>query len=290
MGLVWSWANLVVVIVTLIAAPLIGGILNGFDRKLTAHMQGRIGPPIVQPFYDVIKLWQKERIAVNRIHLVWAWSYLVLVIASLMLLVLRQDLLVLLFTLAFASISLILGAYSVKSPYSNVGAYREIMQLFAYEPVLILAAVAIYLRTGSFMISEIFRASEPLLAYFPLVFIALLVVLTIKMRKSPFDIAASHHAHQEIVRGILTEYSGKYLALIEIAHWYELILVLGLISLFWANPIWAGILIALGAFFVELVVDNSTARVTWPWMLKFVWSAGIGLAILNIAGLLAVAY
>jgi len=115
--------------------------------------------------------------------------------------------------------------------------------------------------------------------------VALLIILTIKMRKSPFDISASAHAHQEIVRGVYTEYSGPYLALIELTHWYELLLVLGIIGLFWATSVWAAAALAIAAFLLEIVVDNIEARMTWPWMIKFVWTTGIGLSVVNIAAL-----
>jgi len=114
------------------------------------------------------------------------------------------------------------------------------------------------------------------------VFVAVLLILTIKMRKSPFDLSTCHHAHQELVQGITTEYSGPYLALIELTHWYELVLVLGLVVLFWAQPIWAGLLLALVAFFIELVIDNICARMTWSWMVKLTWSVGIILCLVNL--------
>ncbi len=47
-------------ILFLLLAPIIGGLVSGIDRKLTARMQGRVGPPIFQPFYDVGKLLEKE--------------------------------------------------------------------------------------------------------------------------------------------------------------------------------------------------------------------------------------
>ena len=50
------WVRL---LIYLVAAPLLGGILEGWDRRITARMQARRGPPILQPFYDVLKLWQK---------------------------------------------------------------------------------------------------------------------------------------------------------------------------------------------------------------------------------------
>jgi len=196
--------------------------------------------------------------------------------------VLGQDLLITIFVLAFGGFSLIMGAYAVKSPYANFGAQREILQMVAYEPILMLAALAIYMQTHSFMVKDVFKLNHPLLISLPLIFVALLIVLTIKMRKSPFDISASAHAHQEIVRGVYTEYSGPYMALIELTHWYELLLVLGIIGIFWAtNPI-VGVVLALAAFVLEIVVDNIEARMTWPWMIKFVWTTGISLSVVNI--------
>lgn len=277
--------DLLTVIATIVLGPLVGGLLFGFDRKLTARLQGRYGPPIVQPFYDFIKLWSKSRIVANQSQMMYVYGYLLFTITALCLLALRQDLLIIIFVLAFGGVSLIMGAFSVKSPYSNIGAQREILQMVAYEPVLMLAAVAIYLQTGSFMVSDIFKLQQPLLFSLPLVFVALLIILTIKMRKSPFDISASAHAHQEIVRGVYTEYSGPYLALIELTHWYELLLVLGIIGLFWATSVWAAAALAIAAFLLEIVVDNIEARMTWPWMIKFVWTTGIGLSVVNIAAL-----
>lgn len=115
-----------------------------------------------------------------------------------------------------------------------------------------------------------------------MVFLSLLFVMTIKMRKSPFDFSASHHAHQELIKGLTTEFSGPQLAIIELTHWYELVLLFGLISLFFAKPFWVGILIAAASFFMEIVIDNISARMTWKWMLKAVWLLGIGAAMTNI--------
>ncbi len=64
-------------------------------------------------------------------------------------------------------------------------------------------------------------------------------ILTIKLRKSPFDLSTCHHAHQELVKGLLTDYSGPFLALTEMAHWFEVVLLLGLCTLFWATS-WSG--------------------------------------------------
>ncbi|MGO8943708.1 MAG: respiratory chain complex I subunit 1 family protein [Syntrophobacteraceae bacterium] len=273
----------ILVIATIVLAPIVGGLLFGIDRRITARLQGRFGPPILQPFYDILKLLGKDSIAVSKMQFVWIYAYLVLMIASLLCLVLQSDFLVLVFLLGFAGVSLVLGGFSTKSPYSHFGANRELLQILAYEPVLLLLAIAIYAQNGTFLISEIVIHEQPLLMSLWPLFIAVLYVLTIKMRKSPFDISTSHHAHQEIVKGITTEYSGPFLALYHLAEWYEIVLVLGVIALFWANPLWIGLLIAFAAFLLELVVDNIAARMTARWMVRLSWSVGLTLGILNVA-------
>lgn len=272
----------VIILLVLFAAPVLGGLLSGIDRIITARMQGRVGPPLLQPFYDVFKLLGKERFLVNQRQVLWAIGYLALIITSLAMLCLGSDLLVIVFVMAFAAICFVLGGLSTKSPYSHIGSQRELLQMLSYEPVLILLAIGVFMQNQSFLVKDIFAQPEPLLFSLPLVFIAVLLILTIKMRKSPFDLSTCHHAHQELVQGITTEYSGPYLALIELTHWYELVLVLGLVVLFWAQPVWAGLLLALAAFFIELVIDNICARMTWSWMVKLTWTVGIILCLVNL--------
>ncbi|MCR4436720.1 MAG: NADH-quinone oxidoreductase subunit H [Clostridiales bacterium] len=274
--------NIILAVVTIIVAPFLGGLLSGIDRKISARMQNRFGPPIFQPFFDVFKLLGKERIAVNQTQMVYAFGYLFFAVASLIMLVLKQDLLMLMFVLAFSNVSIIMGAMSVRSPYSKIGAQREIIQMMSYEPVLLLMVVGVYLTTKSFMIDSIFTHGQPLLYNLPLVFLAFIFILTIKLRKSPFDFSTSHHGHQELIKGLTTEFSGPQLAVIEVTHWYELVLLMGLIVLFFAKPLWVGILIALVCYFIEMVIDNISARVTWKWMLKASWIVGIGAAMTNI--------
>ena len=274
--------NILLAVIAIIAAPIIGGLLTGIDRKITARMQNRFGPPILQPFYDFFKLLGKESIAVNQTQMVYVLGHLFFAIGALVMLVLQQDLLMMMFILAFSAISLIMGAMSVRSPYSKVGAQREIMQMMAYEPVLLIMVVGVYKTTGSFMISSIFEHNDPLLFSLPLVFLSFIYVLTIKLRKSPFDFSTSHHGHQELIKGLTTEFSGIQLALIELTHWIDLVVLLGLITLFFAQPIWVGIIIALVAYFFEIVIDNISARVTWQWMVKVTWVVGIGAALVNI--------
>lgn len=193
------------------------------------------------------------------------------------------DLLLLFFVLTVGAVFQVVGAVCVPSPYSNVGAQRELLLMLAYEPILILVFVGFAMCTGSFSIAAVFQLEQPLLLKMPLLFLALGYALTIKLRKSPFDIAASHHGHQELVRGVQTEYSGPYLALIEIAHWLDLVLILGLCAMFWHTS-FVGMAILVGAsLFTEILIDNITARLTWQWMVqKKSLLLGMGLALVNL--------
>ena len=269
-------------IAALFLAPLAVGVITGMDRRVTARLQSRLGPPILQPFYDIAKLLGKEPMLANHWLAFCSMLYLAGAVTSVVLFFLQADLLLIFFVQAVGSVFLVIGALTVPSPYSQIGAHRELLQIIAYEPLLILVIVGIFMATGSFKIDAVYAMEQPLLFKLPLLFLVLGLALTIKLRKSPFDISASHHAHQEIVRGVYTEYSGPYLAIVEIAHWFEIVLILGLISLFWSTSI-VGMVLLLGiTYFVEILVDNTTSRMTWRWMLSTAWVTGITFSLLNL--------
>ena len=192
------------------------------------------------------------------------------------------DFLLVIFALTLAGVFFVLGGFKSSSPYSFVGAHREALQMMSYEPAVMLVAVGMYMVTGSFQIRDIVAYPHALVLDLPGIFLALLFILPIKFRKSPFDLATSHHAHQEIVKGITTEFSGRTLALIEIAHWYEYVLVLFMGYLFFANNFWWGVLIASFIFELVILVDNASARVRWQWMLGGAWVAALVLGGFNI--------
>jgi len=278
-----SWLWLIGAVLFLVLAPVAGGLIAGIDRKITARMQGRVGPPVLQPFYDVGKLFEKERVVVTTAQNFYVLAYLVFIALSGAIFFAGGDLLLTVFAFTLAHVFLVLGAYAVHSPYSHIGAERELIQVMAYEPMIILVVVGFYMVTGSFFVDAIAAATVPAIAYLPGVFIGFAAILTIKLRKSPFDISTSHHAHQEIVKGITTEFSGSTLAQIEIAHWYENIFLLGLVYLFFAwNPVIAIIAVAV-TYVAEIYIDNVTARVRWQAALKSGWlAAALGIANLAI--------
>jgi ech hydrogenase subunit B len=272
-------------ILALILAPLAGGLIAGLDRRVTARVQSRFGPPILQPFYDVAKLFGKEPRMGNVWQIFCAYIYLLGAAVSVFLFFAGADLLLLFFVQAIGAVFLVFGALARPSPYSQIGAQRELMQILTYEPLLILVFVGLAKATGSFKVAVIWSHPEPLLLQLPLLYLVLTTALSIKLRKSPFDFSTSHHGHQEIVKGVLTEYSGPYLGLIELAHWYEVVLVLGICALFWSTGI-IGLAILLGVtYFAEILVDNTTARLTWRWMLGSALLAGLALSFLNLVWL-----
>jgi len=278
--------NTYIPVLFVVLAPIIGGLLIGIDRKLTARMQSRIGPPILQPFYDAIKLWGKQPFLASGLQPVLAFGYFGFNVAAYVLLAFGEDLLLMIFTVAVANICLIVAAFNSKSPYSNIGAKRELLGMMSCEPVMILAALNISIMTGTFMIQGIFNITVPLLPYLPLTFLAMIPVLVVGMKKSPFDVSASGHAHQELVRGIYTEFSGYTLALIELGHWTKVTLMLSFVALFWAPNLVVGAALALALFFVTLVIDNVYPRLDWKNMVKTTWTVGFLLIIANIIGLI----
>ncbi|MCL1790082.1 MAG: NADH-quinone oxidoreductase subunit H [Peptococcaceae bacterium] len=263
-----------------VLAPFIGGLIAGVDRKITARMQGRYGPPLLQPFYDVFKLLQKENMAVNKHQQFYVLSFLVFVVVAGAIFFAGGDLLLSIFALTLASVFLVVAAYSTFSPYAYVGAERELLQIMAYEPMVILTIVGMYMVTKSFNVVDIAAYDGIMFLKLPAIFLGFVFILTIKLRKSPFDISMSHHAHQEIVRGLTTEFSGKELAYIEISHWYENVMLLGLVFLFFAsNPILA-LLVVAATYFLEIFIDNANSRLKWQnvlfssWVIAFVLGAG----------------
>jgi ech hydrogenase subunit B len=265
-----------------LAVPLAGGLVAGVDRRLSARMQSRWGPPLLQPFYDVRKLVRKETIVVRRSQNFYIYFYFGFMVFTACLFFTGNDILLTIFALTLADIFLVLAAYKASSPYSFIGAERELILMMATEPMVLLTAVGMYLVTRSFYVADIMRHPVPLVLTLPGLFAGYVFILVFKMRKSPFDISASHHAHQELVRGITTEFSGKTLALIEMAHWYETMVFLGIGALFFTAIPWLAAAAAALIFVFVILVDNVFARVRWQLALSSGWIAAAALGVGNI--------
>ena len=260
-------------ILFIILAPIFGGLLAGIDRVVSARMQGRVGPPLLQPFYDVGKLLQKEARQVNPVAEPLLLGHLGFMAVTGALLLGGTDLIFIAFVFALAALLLVLAAGSVNSPYSFAGAERELVVLLASEPFFILMMAGVCKVTGASTFAGVMASPQLVALQLPGVLLAFLLVATIKLRKSPFDISVSHHPHQELVSGLTTDMSGRLLAYVEMAHWYESALLGAFMVLMfnWSIPL--GLLAFAIAYALEILVDNSTSRAKWQLVLRSTWVA-----------------
>ena len=156
----------------------------------------------------------------------------------------------------------------------------------SYEPMLLIMTVGFFTATQSFDIASLRALPMPIIVMLVPIFLGMVFILTIKLRKSPFDLSYSHHAHQEIVKGITTEMSGRTLAIVDVMHWCESVLFLMWVGMFfiWDNPISfavAAIVMALVWFF-EVWIDNNFARVKWQLCLKLAWLVALVMGVVNL--------
>jgi formate hydrogenlyase subunit 4 len=220
----------------LTAFGLIFGLFyKGVDRKLSAHMQGRIGPPLRQPFRDVVKLFTKENIIPeNAISWIFNLAPLVGLVATITILLYlplggfqplfmgKGDLILILYLLLIPSLAMVVGGFSSGSPYATVGAQREMATMMAYEFPLAIIIISIAWRLslegGTAVFSLTTMSSIPVwniagpLGFigFIILLLVLLIVTPAELSKIPFD---SPEAETEIAGGLLVEYSGRNLAM-----------------------------------------------------------------------------
>lgn len=283
--------EIILVIAYVLLAPFIGGLLEGIDRKISARMQRRVGPPLFQPFYDVIKLFSKQVIIVSRSQMFFLLPYMILMILTGVMFFAGTDILMCFFVMTTGATFLYFAAMVTSTPYSTMGANRELIQMLAYEPAVLLTCVGFYLARGTFNVSDIAVSNISAIMYLPGFFVSFVFILTIKMRKSPFDLATSHHMHQEIVKGLTTEMGARNLAIFQVTEWYENVFLMGVVGLYIINSTWWSVIVAIAVvlvtYFIEILIDNTSARVKWDTMVKLSWgvtalSAGVNLIILMI--------
>jgi ech hydrogenase subunit B len=268
-------------IILIIIAPIIGGLIYGFERVVRARMQNRQGPPILQPFYDMFKLIDKQAFIINPYHSILGIMHFITLWVVVAFVILGENLLYVVFLHLLSSIFIVLAGFSVKSIFSHIGANRELLSIIAYEPILIMLAVGFFMLNGTFDIETI-RSSSSELVFMFFLFLAFLLVIPVKLKKSPFD---ATEAHQEIVGGVEVEFSGIFFEFLYMAKWLEYVFIYSLLMLFAGDSILLGIALFIGVFFLVNLVDNSTARVKINHLIKIVLAIGLTLGLLNLIGL-----
>jgi ech hydrogenase subunit B len=271
-------------IILIILAPVIGGFFYGLERVVRARMQNRQGPPILQPFYDMYKLIDKRSSIVHPMHVTLAILHFITVWIVVALVILGFNFLYVIFVHLLATMFIILAGFSVRSVYSHIGSNRELLAMLAYEPIFILTATGFYMLNGTYDISVI-RQEESQIFSLIFLFLAYLLTMPLKLKKSPFDAC---EAHQEIVGGVEVEYSGIYFEFLYMAKWLEYFFVYSLLLLFAGNSVLLGAVLLAAVFLLINLVDNSTSRVNIVDTVKIVMWIGLTLSIVNILGLVYV--
>ena len=292
---------------------LCGNLLIGIDRKLVARMQKRVGPPILQPFYDFFKLCGKETIIPAAAS---KTTFLLAPLVGLAALVVLQlfipirgfsafsgtaDIIVLLYLLLIPALAGILGAAASGSPYAGVGLSREMVTVIACELPLVLVLLAIAKAvgdgTGAGLCFSMGAISEYQIAHGSLICkasmipaaIAFLMVIPGETGNHPFDAA---EAETEICEGMLAEYSGAPLAVYKLTHAIKVLTLTSLFVALFLGGVGVGIpavdalivfalCIVVTAIFISLV-HAVTARLKIEQLFKYYWTVVSGLALVSL--------
>lgn len=266
-------------------------------RKVSALVQWRVGPPLFQPFYDIMKLMGKEiLIPQDAQRTVFIVAPLVglagVLLLSTMLwrITITQtafvgDIIVAIYLMVLPSLALILGSSASASPHAAIGTSREMKLVMGYELPLVLAIVIVIIKTGGQLnLAAIAEYTPALSISGMLAFLAALLCVQAKLGFVPFDIAESE---TEVASGIIIEYSGALLAAWKVMHAMMLVaLPLFLVMVFLGGfgtagwPLVAGIGKYVLILVLMILIKNTNPRVRIDQAMKFFWVyCGIALVI-----------
>ena len=258
----------------------LGLMLKGFDRRVAARLQGRVGPPLAQPFYDLVKLARKRTMVPDiAAEPVFLGAPLIGAVSMLLAAALVPipgvyspnpllgDLLVLLYLLAVPAVVLMIAGSASGSPFGAIGFSREMALMIAYEGPLVLVVAAVALRTGSFSLTDIvaYQQTHGAFLFDPMMWPALAAFLAFypaNLGIVPFDIP---EAETEVLEGPLLEYSGPALGLFKVMSALKAVVVLGLgVALFFpsAPEGIAGFLVYLTKLVLMMLVGVTFLRVS----------------------------
>ncbi len=273
------------------------GLLAGWvDRKVTARIQWRVGPPWYQNFLDVAKLFYKETLvpegSIKAIFL--GMPVVALVAATLVATIIAManiyrgygfigDFIVVLYLSMIPSIALMLGGASSGNPLANLGVSREMKLVLSYELPFVLASAVPIIKSGyAIRLGEIldYQLKNGAFIASPsgiIAFIVLLLAVQAKLGFVPFDVA---EAETEIIGGPYIEYSGKALGIWKLA---KAVLLVGLPILIATVLLGgAGILQYILILVLVILIKNTNPRVRIDHALRFFWGPVTGLAILSV--------
>jgi len=239
---------------------------NGIRRKLLARMHNRIGPPLIQPFYDIQKLFSKKKTryvnpifhAVPYVSLICSLAILVLVSSALIGSAPTVDFDYNFILLGYLFILLdtfyIFGAVASRSPFAIQSSIRELLLMLGYELTFLMVVAIFFAKTGTLSLAAF--SIEFALLQLPLASLLMILVGFVIVRITPFDVV---NAETEISAGFFAEYYGRDLALLEIAE-FNKDLAFGLMAgLLLFGKIYA-LPVALGLVFFYTLMQASSPR------------------------------
>ena len=278
----------------LLFSGIIGGLISWVDRKITARVQFRQGPPMLQPLYDFVKLLAKETIiplhgSVTTFILAPVFALFGATISAVFILLpilgiqtgFAGDIIVIVYLLNIPSFSYIMGALASGNPLAAVGASREMKLILSYEIPFLLVLISIIIKAGmTISLSEIVAYQMVNGAFIGSLsgiigFITILMCIQAKLGLVPFDMA---EGEGEICDGIAIEFSGSILALIKLTKYIMLFILPALIAgIYFAGLPLTGISILwsiLKIFIIVLLITlirNTNPRVRIEQAMKFFW-------------------
>jgi formate hydrogenlyase subunit 4 len=229
-------------LLVLLVAPL----FTGFVRKVKARLLRRQGPPVIQPYLDLVRLMRKEVVlADNASWLFRVTPYLVFAVtwvaASLvptfrtdLVFSWSADLIAIIALLGSARFFLALAGLDVGTSFGGIGSSREVMIASLAEPAMIMMVFTVALIAGSTQLSTVaaFMVSPAvgLRVSLAMAFVALVMVAIAENGRIPIDNPATHLELTMVHEAMVLEYSGRHLALIELAGSLKLVLYVSLIA------------------------------------------------------------
>ncbi|MFW6138124.1 MAG: respiratory chain complex I subunit 1 family protein [Spirochaetota bacterium] len=288
-----------------IVTAIIGLVASWIDRKVTARVQYRVGPPFFQPFIDITKLLGKETLVpAGASRLMFFTAPLagfasVAVVSTILFLNngsgaegFLGDLIVVVYLLTIPSISIMLGGFASGNPVARLGASREMKLILSYELPFFLAVCVPIIKSGySIDLSTILNAqmqhgAVALSFSGALALLVCVFVMQAKLALVPFDIP---EAEQEIIAGPLTEYSGPGLALYKLMKYMLLFTIPFFLIIIFLNGFrFSGIKILysvikyIGFVVVAVLIRNTNPRLRIDQAMKFFWTTVTIIAVIAV--------
>lgn len=284
----WRYASAILVWPGILCAAPLGWFALWFVRKLTARLQGRKGPPFMQPFWDFMKLLGKRTVIPTGVNAGAFHALPLIALASVTAALaivpmpgnpvpsLPGDLVLLLYLLEVPVLCEVLAGYVTRSVYGQISAMREAILSLGYNLPFLASVIALAQSAGSFNLQALQNA--PYGPIHGLAAIGFLMALPARLKTNPFSIPNAEH---EIVADAHIEYNAAPLALFKLSHALEIVLLCELFAVLFVPRLPWGLpaallylMVGLGVLALVTLLANSTARVRLAQAFRFYWLWG----------------